>query len=195
MDDILKRIYERHHGNTSGFSRHYLLLYTLVLGLEAKKVLEFGSGFSSIVILEALRHTGGRLISTDMRPVSNTGMSPEEIAEHPEWTYLEGNSLTTIPVLKETGFDLVLHDGSHEWRVVLRDLKRIIPRMKQDGLILVHDTHHRGKNFHLLLATQFALLGVRHEKVTLPYGYGLTITRIKGDRGHGRVSTTWEKAK
>jgi len=191
MDEIIKR----HHGSKSGFSRHYLTLYSLVLGLEAKKVFEFGSGFSSKAILEALKHTGGKLITTDLRSISETGNSTEDLSKNPNWEYIQGNSLTTLKKLPDVGFDLVLHDGSHEWRVVLRDLRLVIPRMKKNGIILIHDTFHKTKNFRLALAVRLAFLFVPHESITLPYGYGLTIIRLKRGYGHGEISTSWEKRK
>lgn len=189
MDKIL----EWHHGTKSGFSRHYLTLYAIALGLETKKVFEFGAGFSSKVLLEALKKTDGQLITNDMRSIVDTGNSEQDLKDNPHWKYLQGSSLEVLKQEKTTGFDMVLHDGSHEWRVVYKDLRKIIPRMKKDGIILVHDTIH--KSFRLGMAVKLALLFVRHEKVTLPYGYGLTIIRILSSYGNGRVETTWEKTR
>lgn len=187
----MDKIIEWHHGAKSGFSRHYLTLYSLVLGLEAKKVFEFGSGFSSKTILEALKKTGGELITNDMRSITETGNSEQDLKENPNWKYLQGKSLDVLKNEKTTGFDLVLHDGSHNVGVVYKDLRKIIPRVKKNGLILVHDTFCKG--FHLDLSIRLALLFVRHEKVTLPYGYGLTIIRILSNYGNGQIETKWEK--
>jgi len=187
MDKIL----EWHHGAKSGFSRHYLTLYSITLGLEAKKVFEFGSGFSSITILEALKKTGGKLITNDMRSIVDTGNSEQDLKDNPNWTYLQGKSLEVLKNEKTTGFDMVLHDGSHDVGVVYKDLRKIIPRMKKNGIILVHDTFYKG--FYLWIAIRLALLFVRHERVTLPYGYGLTIIRILSNYGHGSIETAWEK--
>jgi len=191
MDDIIKW----HHSAQSGFARHYLTLYSLVLGLEAKKVFEFGSGFSSKVILEALKYTSGKLITADLRSINETGNSAEDLLKNPNWRYIQGNSLNILKELSDVGFDLVLHDGSHEWRVVLRDLRFIIPRMKKNGIILIHDTFHKTKNFRLTWAVWLAFLFIPHESITLPYGYGLTIIRLKRGYGHGEILTSWEKRK
>ncbi len=176
MPDSLATIIERHHGDESGFSRHYLTLYALALGLEAKNVFEFGSGFSTPTLLAA-----------------KTGNDPDLATKYDgRFTYLEGDSRKEIKKIQSEVFDLVLHDGSHEWRVVYKDLRAIIGRVKHNGLVLVHDTEHI-PTYRLKLAVFFALLFVRHEKVTLPYGYGLTIIRILGNRGNGAIETTWEK--
>ena len=184
-----------HHEGSTGFSRHYLTLYSIVLGLEAQSVYEFGAGRSSQVILTALQHTGGRLISCDQRELSGTGLNTALITEAGgQWQYVQGDSLDHVPILpKDLAFDLVLHDGSHARDIVTKDLRNILPHMKQDGLILVHDTAHHDKGDNLSPAVIDAMGGVQHSRVTLPYGYGLTIVRIEQDFGHGSIELDWQK--
>ncbi len=190
MEQMLERITEK----KGGFALHNLFLYNLILGMETKNALELGAGFSTRTTLEALRITGGKLITCDMRDLKDTGNS-EELRDmfKDVWTYLRGDTRTTLAMLpKERVFDVVLHDGSHEWRVVYQDLRKILPRIKQNGILLVHDTEHI-PTFHLKLAIELALFGYRHEKMTLPYGYGLTLIRILGNKKNGAVTLTWEK--
>lgn len=190
---LMQEILEQHHGGTSGFSRHYLTLYALALGLEAKRVFEFGAGFSTKTLLAALEKTGGRLTTCDVRALAQTGNGPEMAEQYKGcWTYLQGDSREKVREVSKEVFDLVLHDGSHEWRVVWRDLVTIIPRIKQNGILLVHDTEHV-PTYRLKLAVFLALLFVPHEKVTLPYGYGLTMVRILGNARLGKIETSWEK--
>ena len=59
--NILEEIYEKIDKSDTGFTLHYPMLYSLVLGLESKNVFEFGTGFSTHVILHALAKTGGNL--------------------------------------------------------------------------------------------------------------------------------------
>ena len=63
-------IVKKHHLNDTGLTRHYLTLYSIVLGMESKNVFEFGAGFSTQAMVEALKSTGGKLTSVDMRPLS-----------------------------------------------------------------------------------------------------------------------------
>ncbi len=192
----IEKIVNAHHADTTGFSRHYLTLYTLILGMEAKNVLELGAGFSTQTILEALRQTGGKLTTYDLRDLKDTG-NPEHLGVTFKdiWTYVQGDTRETLASLtNHTSFDVVLHDGSHEWRIVYQDLRKILPHIKQNGLLLLHDTEHM-PTFHLKFALGLALLGYRHEKVTLPYGYGLTITRILGNAKNGKVALAWDKKK
>lgn len=189
-DDRLDEIIREHHGSKKGFARHYLTLYSIILGMEAKSVLEVGAGFSTPTILKALEITGGTLMTCDMRPIEGTGNKPESLKKYSNWKYLQGKTEKTLKDLIGP-FDVVLHDGTHEFRDAYRDLRRIIPLVKKNGLILVHDTEHRA--FRLKLAVKLATLFCRHEKATLPYGYGLTIIRILGNGQNGSVITTWEK--
>jgi hypothetical protein len=93
-----------------------------------------------------------------------------------------------------------LHDGSHTWREVAIDLKLIIPRIKKGGILLVHDTNHPTDNYQLDKAVDsidfnYDDSGFKIERLTLPYGYGLTMIRIMEDFGNGEVELTWRKAK
>lgn len=192
--DALEPVVERHHADTGGFSRHYLTLYSIALGLEAKRVFEFGAGFSTPTLLKALEKTDGHLTTCDVRSLQDTGNDVGLVGEHKDrWTYLQGDSREKAREAKGP-FDLVLHDGSHEWRVVLRDLIAIIPRMKKNSILLVHDTEHV-PTYRLKLSVFLALLFVPHEKVTLPYGYGLTIVRILGNAHNGTVAPIWKAKK
>ena len=63
-------IVKKHHLNDTGLTRHYLTLYSIVLGMESKNVFEFGTGFSTRAMVEALKLTGGKLTSVDIRSLS-----------------------------------------------------------------------------------------------------------------------------
>lgn len=165
VDDPLK--------NRGGFTKHYLTLFSFVLGLEAKNVLEIGGGGSTAVILEALKITGGKLTTCDPREIEGIGYTQTFQQENKNWNFVQDYSYNLLPKLSED-FDLVLHDGSHEGKVLFKDLRNIFPHVKKGGIVLVHDTNHE-KLKNLFLATRLALLGVRHERITLPYGFGLTV--------------------
>ncbi len=166
----------------------------MVLGVEAKNVLELGAGFSTKTILEALKHTGGKLTTLDQREIEQTGNGADMLQKFPNWKFVKGHSVKNLGEMSHEPYDLVLHDGSHEWRDVYRDLKKIIPHIKRNGILLVHDTLHK-PTFRLLMATKLALLFTRHEIVTLPYGYGLSVIKILGNAKNGDIVTTWQKSK
>lgn len=147
--------------------------------MEAKEVFEFGAGYSSYVILEALKKTGGKLTSCDVRKDSEIGVE----INNPEWNFIQNDS-RHIDI--EGSFDVVLHDGSHKPEIVEKDLKKIIPFMKKDSLLLIHDTEH---DYGLKNITD----KIEHPQVTLPYGCGLTIMRILD--GKDKIELTWQKSR
>lgn len=189
-----ENIVKTHHGTQFGFSRHYLLLYSVVLGLEAKSVFEFGIGFSTKVIMKALEKTKGRLTSVDVRDAEICGISKKEQCKFSKkWKFLHGRSQEILKDFGESSFDLVLHDGAHNGPTVRDDLKLIIPRIKKNGILLIHDTEH--KYTDILDGVIEALKGTKHQRIELPYGCGLTIIRILEDFGNGEVTLTWKKQK
>lgn len=174
---ILNKIIENSSEINTGFKKHYLTLYAIVSGMDSKRVLEIGGGLSTPVILEALKITGGQLITCDPREIKDLGVDENIQSQNPNWTYMK--DLSTNVLDKISGqFDVVLHDGSHEGKILFKDLRKIWPKIKRGGILLVHDTNHP-KLKNILLATKLALLGSRHQKVTLPYGNGLTIVYKK----------------
>lgn len=192
----LSEIIAKGHGAASGFARHYLTLYAMVLGLRAKRVCEFGAGGSTETILRALETTGGSLVTSDQRPLSGVGLPDDIAARHAgRFEYVQGSADSFLPRLKSEAFDLVLHDGSHEFAQVFRDLRAVLPRVKRDGLVLVHDTNHPTFPY-LRHAATLALwaTGTRYQKVTLPYGCGLTVIRVlSARRGVGACDVAWRK--
>jgi predicted O-methyltransferase YrrM len=186
-------LFERHHANNAGFCRHYLTLYSLVLGMETKSAFEFGSGFSSKVILYALKNTGGKLITCDVRPLNKMAnfYGKGGMTEFPNWEYWQSKSSNIYKKLENKIFDFVLHDGAHDIATVQEDLNNVIPRMKINSILIIHDTEHPIKNFNLLQCIKN--LKQKVSFVTLPYGYGLTIVRIEEDFGHGKIQIKWQK--
>ena len=64
--NILEQIAAKAERGDTGMSLHYGFLYSCVVGLESKNVFEFGSGYSTHIILNALEKTGGILTSCDV---------------------------------------------------------------------------------------------------------------------------------
>lgn len=181
-----------HHGKEFGFSLHYMTLYSMVLGLEAKQVFEFGCGYSTRAILKALERTNGRLITNDVRPAEDCKVFNEgDIPSKFRWLFYQGLSKDVLPTIKFQPLDLVLHDGAHNVPTVYEDIRFIVPHMKVNSLLVIHDTDH--KYIEINNAITKALKNINHEKITLPYGCGLTIVKILQDFGNGTITTTWKK--
>lgn len=175
-----------------GFALHYLLLYSIVCGLETKNSYEFGTGLSTEVILNALKETGGR--HTSCSKTSREEICEGSLKDNTNWTHHHMISSEALRLLEDDElFDFVLHDGSHNGKIVAPDLVAIVPHMKQYSMILVHDTQHSKSGHSTFEAVVKGLRGVPYSFTTLPYGYGLTIVRIEGNSQNGQVVITRKK--
>ena len=192
-------IVKKHHSNDTGLTRHYLTLYSIVLGMESKNVFEFGAGFSTQTIVEALKTTGGKLTSVDIRPLSIRQDIPYNFDNDNKdiWSFNEGNSLNIVPALDHSEcYDVVLHDGSHTGTEVTQDLNNIVPYVKSGGLVLVHDTDHYdlGSEMRQGIQNSDLIKNYKHDGSTLPYGYGLTIIRLFNNPHNNKsVNIIWRK--
>jgi predicted O-methyltransferase YrrM len=196
MMELFKEIFESASDTKSGLASHYPLIYSVALGLRTQHAFEFGSGFSTLVILEALSQTKGCLTICDPRhwfkhqtiheDRKTTGYTKQDIQRYSNWTYLQKNSQTSSVVAYIRGryFDFVLHDGAHRAEIVEKDLSTIVPRMRRNGVILVHDTMHQ--DFPGIFEV-VQNISCAKEILTLPYDSGLTIIRILEDFGVGTI--------
>ena len=195
LTNVLSDVLRRYTDKDCGFAKHQLFLYSLVIGMNAKNVFEFGSGDSTLTILQALDQTDGKLISCDIEG----GRGPLKLSKFFEqntdwdcsrWNLVLKNSKHIEEILSEHAkgivFDLILHDGSHTGDIVLHDLQTIVPMMKKNAILIVHDTQHKA-NFGLLKRCRSVMSPYKHSMTTLPYGCGLTIIRMESDLGNGKV--------
>ena len=192
--NILEQIAEKANKGDTGMSLHYGFLYSCIVGMESKNVFEFGSGFSTHVILHALEETGGLLTSVDVNDYeSNTNIT--EFSKNSErWNFYHGNSndIFNDENVEFDQYDVILHDGSHIGEEVLLDLNKIYPYLKHDGILITHDTRHHTLGEDMMSAVEKFSKYKDLEMCTLPYGYGLTFFRNKGNIDN-KVNLTWKK--
>jgi predicted O-methyltransferase YrrM len=190
IEDMYRKVRKQ-----TGFMKHYYTLASIVEGLEAKNTFEFGTGISTMLIVDAVKAYDGKHTSCDIRNLVDTGVPPAYYVENANhWTYLQknSNSLKVEDFNNMGPFDFVLHDGSHIPGEVAKDLQKIVPVMKQNSILMVHDTwtdNFKGMHQAVIRATS----GIFCEAITLPFSNGLTIMRITQDFGHGTVTPTWSK--
>ena len=192
--NIFEQIAAKAERGDTGMSLHYGFLYSCVIGLESENVFEFGSGFSTHVILNALEKTGGVLTSVDVNDHTvNTNITKFSINSD-RWNFYHGNSndMFSDEEVEFEQYDLILHDGSHIGDEVLVDLNNIYPYLKHDGILITHDTRHHTLGEGMMGAVEEFAKDKDLETCTLPYGYGLTFFRNKGNINN-KVNLTWRK--
>ncbi len=190
--NILEQIAAKAERGDTGMSLHYGFLYSCIVGMESKKVFEFGSGFSTHVILHALEKTGG-IDQCDVTNYSDNPNVTDYTKASKQWNFYHGNSNELFADDVEFDqYDVILHDGSHIGSEVLVDLNNIYPYLKHDGILITHDTRHHTLGEGMMDAAEEFASDKDLEMCTLPYGYGLTFFRNKANRNNP-VNLTWRK--
>lgn len=190
-----EQLFTKFHAS-EGTSKHLLILYSLVIGLRAKVVVELGLGQSTGALRAAGDEIGATLYTCDF---DRRRFEPILAEQDERWKlYLEPSSsfLAKVP----EPIDLVMHDGAHDYVNVRRDLETILPKMRKFGIICLHDTQQFELASAMLAAISDATAASAVSITNLPFNAGLAIIRVEssphppispasGTVGHGRVET------
>lgn len=169
---------------------HMLTLFSLVLSLKARRVLELGvrDGNTTRPLLKAAALTGGTLTSVDVRRTSGAS----SLEGSPGWRYVISDSLAFLRGLSPMErFDLVFVDDWHDGLHVAEELRLLERHVTRSSLVLLHDTMcwhtvpeynlHKGGSGEFGNGGPFAaVLGLdksKWEYSTIPACHGLTILR------------------
>jgi hypothetical protein len=169
-----EELFARFDTSSSG-SKHLLILYSLAVGIQARVIAEIGLGQTTGALRAAAAITGGTVHTCDIDKRRHSRLLAEQ-DEH--WKlYLEpsGSFIERLP----GPIDLVMHDGSHDYLTVKRDLQLLIPKVRQFGLICVHDTQETELYKDMLAAIKDAVAGSSVSVTNLPFSCGLAIIRVE----------------
>ena len=180
--------YEREHDS---ISKHLLTIYSIIVGLNAQRVVEIGVGGTTRTIRAALARTGGELYSCDVDRARWESIVRDN--RDPRFQLRLEDSRRFIPSLHGP-FDFVLHDGAHDFWQVAWDLEHLWPLVRQFGIIGVHDTQHNRLGHDMQRALTKGFRGCAVSWTHLPYSYGLTIVRIEREQPYEPVEGHWNKA-
>lgn len=146
---------------------HLILLYSLVLNLKAKNILELGvrNGDSTLPLLLGAQKTGGLLNSVDIVPTSFK--PPHELNQY--WKF---NCIDAIGYLKNLNenLDLVFIDDWHDGNHVYSEIRLIEPWITKKSVILLHDAMHQNSEPEYRLDPPDYDIGGRHFGHGGPYG-------------------------
>src|ERR1700674_2540916 len=160
---------------SDGTSKHLLTLYSLVIGLNARVIVDLGLGQTTGVLRSAARQTGGTVYSCD---ADKRRFSPLLADQDDHWKlYLEFSAsfLQKVP----EPIDFVMHDSAHDYVNVKRDLEMILPKMRQFGMICVHDTQQTDLHQGMLAAMRDATRNFSVSMTNLPFNAGLGMIRVE----------------
>jgi hypothetical protein len=177
-----QELFLRFH-NTDSSSKHLLVIYSLVVGVNAKTVLDFGLGQTTGAIRAAAAVTGGVVHTCDFDRRRFASILPEQ---DDRWRlYLEPSS-SFIPKIAGP-IDFVMHDGAHDYLNVRQDLAAILPKMRRFGIICVHDSQQPDLSRDMLSAIKDATENHAVSITNLPFGAGLAVVRIE-ESDHPAIS-------
>ncbi len=116
-----------------------MIMASFIYLTKAQLVYEIGmnAGSASVRILNALKHTGGRLktfeIDPRRKPVADilTRRFPDT------FEVVWGDSGQTVAAFPEEAPDIIFVDGAHYPEVLRRDIKISLARLKPDGIMFI----------------------------------------------------------
>ncbi|MDB5492542.1 MAG: hypothetical protein JWO78_2391 [Micavibrio sp.] len=135
-------------------------IYALIHSLKPQSLLEVGThiGASMLYIARALKHGGGKVTTVDICDVNDpyTGAwrsselpnSPAQMAEQlgcaDRVAFVAQSSISYLKDTAET-FDFIFLDGDHSARSVYEEVAAALPRLREGGVILLHDYYPQGR--------------------------------------------------
>lgn len=135
-------------------------IYALIHSLKPQNLLEVGThiGASMLYIARALKHGGGKITTVDICDVNDpyTGAwrsselpnSPAQMADQlgcaDHITFVAQTSTEYLAQTTDT-YDFIFLDGDHSARSVYEEVSAALPRLREGGLILLHDYYPKGR--------------------------------------------------
>lgn len=183
--------------------KHSLTLFSLVVSLNAKNVLELGArnGNTTIPLLTAINETGGKLTSVDI-DVNSKNKCEEQVSRYisnkdlKNWSFFTMDAIEFLEfsVIGDNCYDIIYVDDWHSYDHVKKEFELIDKLITPKSLVLVHDTMYANyePHYHTDIACktgQWANGGPYRaiaeldqnfwEFSTIPVNNGLTIVRKK----------------
>ena len=164
-------------------SEHLLILFALVVGSNAKTIVEIGAGQSTFVLTTAADITNGEFYSIDLTKQARERLFPEapNLDLEPKYHFVGGNSIDTKDtsgVKWDKPIDFLFIDSGHTYDLTIGELKKFTPFVKPGGFVCMHDT---GINNIVWAECRKAMLDFSNntnwEKKQLDNQNGLTILR------------------
>ena len=192
MDELKNIIHKTLHGNSDS-DKHQMLLYSIVIGSNAKNIIELGvrNGDTTVPLTLGAKETGGMVYSVDKMKV---GFNLDESLQKYNTFYLQDAILFLEDWDENKDIDLVYVDDWHAYEHVKKELEILDRIVSPKTIILIHDLMYGDTCPHYhsdltLKEGQWANGGPYRavaelnpqfwEFSTLPWGNGMTILRKK----------------
>lgn len=136
-------------GYTDGYSGFINVFPALVVALQAKTVVEIGTGcfISGAKFVEGLEQTDGLLVTCDIQNHKdlirdNPNVPKEQLPDPNSFDHVEYLQCTSTELREhwESPIDILYIDGDHTYQGCKKDYDMFYPFVRKGGLILIHDT-------------------------------------------------------
>lgn len=130
--DIVKNFVSSHPSDISG---HLLQIYDTIVRKSPKITVELGvrKGMSTFVLSMAAQDVGASLISVDIEDCSR-------FCKWSEWIFIKMNDLDFADIFEDK-IDVLFIDTNHTFEHTIDELKKFLPKMNKQGIIIMHDTN------------------------------------------------------
>jgi predicted O-methyltransferase YrrM len=127
--------------HATDISYHLPTLSLLVIEFGLKNIVELGtrSGNSTLALLEAAQHIGGKVLSIDIDPCLEAKNRIAAAKLDHLWTFIEGNDLEVDDSGLPHPIDLLFVDTNHLYRYTIQELQKYSRLLRSGSWIVLHD--------------------------------------------------------
>jgi predicted O-methyltransferase YrrM len=127
--------------SSADISNHLPVLSMLITEFGLRNIVELGvrAGNSTLVLLEAARRIGGRVLSIDVEPCLEARTRVDNAGFSDIWKFLEGSDLDVSEADIPQPIDLLFIDTSHLYGHTVEELKKYSPYLSKGAWIAFHD--------------------------------------------------------
>jgi predicted O-methyltransferase YrrM len=122
-------------------SHHLLTMALLVNEFDLKNVVELGTrdGNSTLALLEAVKGTGGSVLSIDIDACDDAKRRVKEAGLNRWWKFIQADDMNLDESVLPDPIDLLFIDTSHLYAHTLAELNKFRWRLRDGAWILLHD--------------------------------------------------------
>ncbi len=128
-------------GAAEDISQHLVTLSLLVIEFGLKQIVELGtrSGNSTLTLLEAARHVGGRVLSIDIDECRETQQKVAAAGLADWWRFIQQGDLDVPDEQLPSPIDLLFIDTNHLYDHTMAELRKYAPKLRAGGWLAFHD--------------------------------------------------------
>lgn len=127
--------------HATDISYHLPTLALLIVEFGLTNIVELGtrSGNSTLVLLEAAQHIGGKVLSLDIDPCLEAKARIAAAKLDNLWTFIQGNDLEVDDNRLPNPIDLLFIDTNHLYRYTIQELQKYSRLLRSGSWIGLHD--------------------------------------------------------